>query len=234
MKVAIVLSGHMRCWETVFPNFKTHFIDKYQPDIFIHTWADEGWWVPQEGVKGVDPQSVALDAQKAYDTYRPVSMTVEDFDPYLPIFAKRVEAFTNFYHRPRNIVSMFYKMGAAFHLLEQHVLRTGTKYDLIIRMRPDMLIQTTMPDFDPEKFYTLAHRNHMGGGTGDMFQIGSYENVRQFVKIGCELEELYAQTGLLCPHVLSVQHIKNLGLPWEEFTVHKTIQHTPQGQYGNG
>ena len=231
MKVAIVLSGHMRCWKQVFPNFQEHFLTRYSPDIFIHTWDDEGWWVPQEGAMGVHERSDALDADAVRAAYNPVKMVVEHFADFEPVFAERVKTFTNFYHRPRNIVSMFYKMGMGMGLLTEHILKTGTKYDLVIRMRPDMILHQPMPDFDPAKFYTLAHRNHMGGGTGDMFQIGSYESVSCFATIGTKLEDIYAETGLLCPHTFSVQHIQKSGLPWQEFHVNKTLQHTPAGQY---
>jgi hypothetical protein len=33
-KVAVILTGHMRSWKQVFPNFKEKIIDKYNPDIF--------------------------------------------------------------------------------------------------------------------------------------------------------------------------------------------------------
>ncbi len=231
MNVAIVLSGHMRCWNQVFPNFKEHFIDRYNPDIFIHTWSDEGWWVPQEGALGVHEKSDMLDVEAVREAYKPIQMVVEDFSDYEPVFAERVKTFTNFYHRPRNIVSMFYKMGACVNLLEEHILKTGKKYDLVIRMRPDMILHEPMPELDPTKFYTLAHRNHMGGGTGDMFQIGDFDSVSRFASMGTKLEDIYAETGLLCPHTFSVHHIKALGLPWQEFHINKTLQHTPAGQY---
>lgn len=231
MKVAVVLTGHLRCWKMVFPNFKEHFIDRYSPDIFIHTWDDEGWWVPQEGAMGVHERSDALDVEAVRAAYNPVKMVVEHFADFEPVFAERVKTFTNFYHRPRNIVSMFYKMGAGVNLLEEHILKTGKKYDLVIRMRPDMILHQPMPEFDPEKFYTLSHRNHMGGGTGDMFQIGSFDRVASFATIGTKLEDIYAHTGLLCPHTFSVTYIQALGLPWQEFNINKTLQHTPAGQY---
>ena len=44
MKVAIVLTGHMRRWREVLPNFKERVVAKYNPDIFISTWNDEGWY----------------------------------------------------------------------------------------------------------------------------------------------------------------------------------------------
>jgi len=52
-----------------------------------------------------------------------------------------------------------------------------------------------------------------------------------FSKASCFITHLYARTGLLCPHVISEQWIKDLGLNWEEFNIHKTLQHTPRGEY---
>jgi hypothetical protein len=232
MKTAIVLTGHMRCWQQVFPNFKERIIDRYKnPDIFIHTWKDEAWWAPQEGAKGFVEGTPNIDIQGVKAHYNPVEMVVEDFDEYLPIFESRTGDFPNFYHRPKNIMSMFYKIGAGLNLLENHVLKTGTEYDLVIRMRPDMILHDYLPAFDLNKFYTLAHRNHMGGGTGDMFQIGSLENVSKFSRIGLELGSLYRDTDLLCPHVLSQHYISKYQMPWQEFMVNKTLQHTPAGQY---
>ncbi len=233
MKVAVVLSGHLRCWETVFPNFKERVIDRYNPDIFIHTWSDAGYWVPQEGRLGVHENSPPLDAPKAYEAYKPLKMVVETFTEYEPFFAKRVIPFTNYFHRPRNIVSMFHKMGAAFNLLEEYVTLTGTKYDLVIRMRPDMILHQDLPEFDPATtFYTLAHRNHKGGGTGDMFQIGNFKDVGTFCRIGTDIEELYQETGLLCPHVISQHFIRTrIQSNHAEFDIQKTIQHTPRGPY---
>ena len=230
-KVAIVLTGHMRCWPVVFPNFKQHFIDRYKPDIFVHTFSDEGYWVPQEGRMGIHEGSPLIDEKAIRDAYNPVEMVVERFEDLEPVFAKRVVPFTNYYHRPRNIISMFYKMGSGMNLLEQHMMKTGAKYDMVFRMRPDMILHEPMPDLHPNYFYTLAHRNHMGGGTGDMFQIGSLRNVQKFCNIGMYLEELYGQLGLLCPHTFSEQHIRNLNLPWKEFYVNKIIQHSPNGPY---
>ena len=73
MKVAIILTGHLRCWETVFPNFKQKFIDRYNPDIFIHSWDEEGWWQPSDvkNVKGYYDQTPKIDKQKVIDFYKP-------------------------------------------------------------------------------------------------------------------------------------------------------------------
>jgi hypothetical protein len=230
-RVAIVLSGHMRCWDQVRDNFKERFLDRYQPDVFISTYLDQAFWMPHEGRLGYKEDSPLAELDLVREDLKPIEMVVEDFLDLEPIFAERVKACPTYYHRPRNIVSMFYKIGAGMQLLEKHTMKTGQAYDMVIRMRPDMLINEPMPEFEPNIFYTLAHRNHMGGGTGDMFQIGPQETVLAFSKIGMYLEHIYQNTQLLCPHVASVEFIKMLGIPWKEFDVNKTIQHTPAGPY---
>jgi hypothetical protein len=233
MKVAICLTGHLRCWQTVFPNFKEHFIDRYNPDIFISTWNNEGYWVPTEGPMGIQEDTPLIDEAAVRVAYNPISIDIENFDDFEPLFAERAKNFPTYFHRPRNIISMFYKMGMGLQQLERHCMVTGKTYDMVIRMRPDMVMKEPMPDLDPNNFYTLAHRNHMGQGTGDMFQIGNPAMVTAFSKIGMHMEAIYSATQLLCPHVFSVAYIQALKLPWQEFNVNKIIQHTPNGQYGH-
>jgi hypothetical protein len=230
-RVAIVLTGHLRCWKTVFPNFKENFIDRYSPDIFIHTWKDEGYWVPVDSANSVKQDAPLLDEADVRAHYKPIEMVIEDFADYEAAFTKRAEPFTNFLARPRNVISMLYKMSAGMALLDKHVAETGKPYDLVIRMRPDMILHEPMPEFDLEKFYTLNHGNHLRQGTGDMFQIGKPEFISAFLTIGEHLEELYAELGIFCPHIMCAHYIQKLGLPWEEFAVRKTLQHTPKGQY---
>jgi hypothetical protein len=111
------------------------------------------------------------------------------------------------------------------------MFKTGKQYDLVIRMRPDLTFNEPLPDFNPNKFYTLGYRNHMGQGTSDMIQVGNFFSMCLFSKVLHFLPQVYNETGLLCPHVISEQFIRRLGLPWEEFMINKTIMHTPLGEY---
>ena len=130
-----------------------------------------------------------------------------------------------------NIISMFHKLNRGVDMMEDYVSQTGEFYDLVIRMRPDLVFNEELPSFDPHKFYTLAHRNHLGQGTSDMIQVGNMMSMIMFSKASCFLTHLYMKTQLLCPHVISQTWIEDLGLPWEEFSINKTIMHTPKGEY---
>jgi hypothetical protein len=230
MNVALLLTGHMRCWEQVFPNTKHHIIDKYNPDVFIDTWDREAYWDPHSQ-KGITENGPKLDITRIEEAYKPVCMNVDDYAQYEDNFANRAEQFTNFYHVPKNQLSMWFKVGRGMLTVEEHMMLTGKTYDVIIRMRPDLMFNQPLPDFDPNKFYTLGYKNHMGQGTSDMIQVGNFFTMSLFCKVLYHMPQLYKETGLLCPHVISEHFIRRLGIPWQEFMIDKTIMHTPLGEY---
>lgn len=41
MKCALIVFGHMRTYERCFPSLKQNLIDIYNPDVFIHTWDEK-------------------------------------------------------------------------------------------------------------------------------------------------------------------------------------------------
>lgn len=233
MKVAVVLTGHLRCWRDVLPNFKEKIVNRYNPDVFIHTWNEEGWWIPgdKQNEKGYFEETPLINRDEIIEAYQPKGLAIEDWKNYNELFEYRGSYYKNFAHRPKNIISMFHKLNRGISMLEDYVSQTGEYYDLVIRMRPDIIFHQDLPDFNNQKFYTLAHRNHLGQGTGDMMQVGNMLDMIIFSKASCYLNQLYMNTQLLCPHVLSSQWIDDMGLPWEEFTIHKTLQHTPRGEY---
>jgi hypothetical protein len=230
MNVAVILTGHMRCWEQVFPNFEERVLRKYNPDVFINTWEDEAYWDPHS-THGIVENAPVIDHESIIKTYNPVDMIMENYDDFKDDFISRAERYKNFYHVPKNIISMLYKIGQGGLMMEDHMFKTGKHYDLVIRMRPDLVFNEELPDFDPNSFYTLGYRNHMGQGTSDMIQVGNSFMVSLFTKLLHHLPHVYRQTGLLCPHVISEKYIRNLGLPWKEFMIDKTIMHTPLGEY---
>jgi hypothetical protein len=220
----------MRDWQTVFPNFKEKVIDRYSPDIFIHTWDDVGYWI-NSGTVSVHPESPKLDVTGVTTAYKPKMIAVEAQSKYSDIFQARASKFEVVKHKPQNIVSMYFSLYSGVNLVERYSTLFGVKYDLVIRLRPDMILHQDLPDLSPHKFYTIYHPSGYGKGTGDMFHAGSQENMSRFAKAGQMLEEVYADVGELCPHIVGQVVIQKLGLDHEELHIAKTLQHTPSGQY---
>ena len=95
MKVALLLTGHMRCWDQVFPNTKQHIIDKYNPDIFIDTWDSEAYWDPHSA-KGITEGGPKLDIAGIEEAYKPVVMNVDSYEQFEDNFVTRAKQFETF------------------------------------------------------------------------------------------------------------------------------------------
>lgn len=230
MKLALVLTGHMRCWDQVFSNTLEKIISKHETDVFIHTWKDQAWWDPhsKEGIATGTPK---IDFDSVIKNYNPISIVVQDFEEYKQDLEKQSEIYTNHHHVRKNIISMFYKLSQGVSLMEEYTMRTGNQYDLVIRMRPDMIFNEDLPNFDPNFFYTIAHKNHLGQGTGDTFQASNPFIISLFSKILMIMPQIYSETKILCPHIVSEHFIKKFGLNWKEFDIKRTLMHTPLGPY---
>ena len=215
----------MRRWREVLPNFKERVINKYNPDIFINTWNDEGWYGQNQSdqLDGFLSGSTKVDANEIKEAYGAKIVEVEDFEKLKPNFVDQIQRYPNYFHRSLNIYSMLYKMSKGVHSLEKYILETGTEYDLVIRMRPDMFIHQEIPNFDTNMFYTIHHANHLGQGTGDMLQAGNLMNVTNFCRAIYHLPKIYAQVGVLCPHIVSIKMIELLHLPWQPIGMNKDL-----------
>ena len=124
MKVALILTGHMRCWEQVAPNTRQHIIDKYNADVFIDTWDQEAYWDPHSE-KGVTENGPKVDFGKVNKAYKPVrQMRIEPYGAYEQNFAERAKQFTNFYHVPKNQISMWFKVGRGMTMVEDYMMLT--------------------------------------------------------------------------------------------------------------
>ena len=230
MNVALILTGHLRCWEQVFPNTKEVILDRFQPDVFIHAWDDEAWWDPhsKEGFVADTPK---IDMDKIKKAYNPVEYVSENFEDYRADFDKQAEQYENHYHVKRNILSMFYKAGRGINMMNQYTAKTGKHYDFVIRMRPDLVFKQHLPEFTNGKFYTIQHKNHLGQGTGDMFQASNQWLMSMFGNLSIILPVLYNNTKVLCPHIISENMFRSLNMPWEEFPIERMLMHTPAGEY---
>jgi len=240
----LVLTGHMRTWELAKGTLIRNFIEKYDAEVFISTWRNKGYWVSPDqdpNNKGINSNSPNLhleDEKKIFTELGPLVMNIDEYEKwgFEKDFTKRAAKYLPFCQeiRPVNIISQFYKMYDGLTLLENHVARTGTQYDLVIRTRPDVIWNDISLDFEPEKFYTNFHRNHTGQGTGDLLQVSGYKQMMIFKKLIFNLDELTAYNNRFCPHIFVDTYLKHfIGIDYVELNIPKVIMHTPQGQYQN-
>lgn len=243
-KVALILTGHMRCWEQVWPNIKKHFVDPYDTDVFISTWQTEGYWTSPENDpenKGININSPEVDFDRVEKIIKPKDILIDPDNYRADMFlvgAKMLEPLCKEI-RPYNVLSQFYRMIMGSAVYERN-REEESQYDWIVRMRPDLIIHSTMPNFNavPNDFiFTIHHPNHEGLGTGDMFFASSPRNFATFMEpfISGSFLNIVNEMGRFCPHMLTKKIIKEICKKNEakhvELHIDKTIQHTPNGQY---
>ena len=230
MKVALLISGHLRCWKQNFPYIEKTFLDKYNPDVFISTWDNEGWWqwnVP----KGFYAGSPEINEQEVANAFKPKFMRTEKYDPYDPIFAERSTRYKNCMGWPKNVISMFYKWVDVTNLMRLYQGIHGVEYDMVIRYRSDLQILGDLPEeYDLNNFY-IVYNHYDQGGLNDVIYIGNYDQVTKATEIGLHLDSLYSQTGLFCTHILTEQHFKNLKFNVTQLQIPYRLHNTPWGQH---
>lgn len=236
MRTALCLSGHMRCWESVFPNTEAHIISKYNPDIFISTWDTEGYWTSPENDpegNGYVKESPVLDVTKVIEKYDPIQISVLKQSAYQDMFNKFSQPLQEISGeiRAANIYGQFYQMQACFGLMENYSLSNFFEYDLIIRMRPDIVFHEPLPELEPEKLHVLRHTNPQGRGVGDMFAAGNMENMSEFMDNMMAFEEVARSNGKFCPHEITEHALIVTQATYVVLDINKTLQHTPNGQY---
>jgi hypothetical protein len=241
MKTALVFTGLLRCWDLAYPSIEREILDKYEPDVFFDIWSEVGYYTGKayqqaptdqfvklaEGDRGFYDAGPLVNSAELIDVYDPKVIRIEDFRR----FESKADEFAayakNAFTRPKNTYSMFYKIARGMETLQ-----TFGEYDLVIRMRPDLILNSALPDLDPKTFYTIRHGNRYGQGTGDGFQAGSPYNVGRFANYGfLNLREMYRRIGVSCPHLFTQQTISDYNLPWTELSVEFVTMHSPNGSY---
>jgi len=220
MKVALVITGHMRCWKQLFPYFKHKYILPYDPDIYISTWNTEGWWKWGSFYE----QSPSINVDEIIEAYKPVDINIEDFNSYKDSFESRSKYFTNTIGYPVNAISMIYKWYDGIRLIKDD-------YDLVIRLRTDVEYLDPLPDFDPDKFYAPHHPGLNQGGLGDMLHASSYDKMKTFGDLYINLEYVYNQTNMLCPHLITQKYIEMNNFDLVEFKCNYNLHNTPFGRH---
>jgi len=190
MKIAICISGLPRSYKEGFKELKTHFLDKYDCDIYIHTWLDTK--TTYETGHKFAPKAyynfTEEDYQNILDLYQPKSY---EFQKPIPFDDNKITGFKLGY-KLHNILSAACSAQSCFNLLKQSKI----KYDLIIRYRfdlqftdyvsPECIFLKNLIDIDSTKLSIFAYPEEEDGTPtrtceiDDIFAVGNYEVMEKF------------------------------------------------------
>jgi hypothetical protein len=183
MKVAVCISGQPRNYEQGYHELKKWFLDKYDCDVFLHTWKDTNSTMGggHKFSTPVEYQFTEDDYNQILELYNPVN---HHFQKPIPFDNKGVEGHLGY--KLHNILSGYYSVYACNKLL----LDSDKDYDLVIRTRfdlqftdyisPECEFLTDITQLDPNCVNVFQYPLDNGYPTrvsevDDLFAIGSME-----------------------------------------------------------
>jgi len=193
LDVALCMSGQMRTYKKCYGSLKLYVLDELDPDVFIHTWKDPGITTKFGGNE--DSKSVEKVRQTTLKRlYDPTTAVIEEFQEeyYTQKGEIRVPPeLVRSGHNRKGDIPMFYKMKQCNNLKRDEEKRLGKKYDLVIRMRPDLEFHRPVPDRVLESPSTLWHTNPGDIRVSDKFAVSSSEHIDYHTAVWDRLSEYW-------------------------------------------
>jgi len=116
MKTALCFSGKLGDWEICRESIFDNIILPLKPDIFLSTWNDEPY-----------PEFI--------DYYKPKKWKALNFRETMSLINPK----DNFPQQPNTgLIPMLAGIKAVNSILNEHLIKNKTQYDLVIRLRPDI------------------------------------------------------------------------------------------------
>jgi hypothetical protein len=127
MKIAICISGQPRNFKQSYKSLKTYFLDKYDCDIYFHTWKVPNFESTNFGFGNHQYNLNEGDFLNLINLYQPQQFLLEN-----PIIFDASGYQCPIWRQPlNNTLSMFYSIYKSFQLIEGD-------YDYILRTRFDI------------------------------------------------------------------------------------------------
>lgn len=147
MKVALLLYGQPRSIDNlkVYNSHKLHILDKYDTDVFCHTWYKPDTILPVSSwskLNNVVCPNNSIDIIKEY--YKPKVLHYEEPKYFYNSKISNSKEITVFNYANdsniSNIISQLYSIDNVSKLFIQYSNTTGTVYDFVIVARYDIII----------------------------------------------------------------------------------------------
>ncbi len=203
MKIAVEISGHLRTFAVCAPLLRRYLLDRYDCDVFIHTWDKmEHQNLSWHGKKGMGDgkAAAAVDeaiTQKVMDLYQPKKIIFENeadikkIDGFLiPPRARDKDGDDFGGFALQAVYNTLYTEVRAHQLMTNYAKENNIKYDFVIRTRPDIgllepfVIDPYLPFFNmhahsvvffPSWIYTLNAFSRLENKDYEKFLPGSMD-----------------------------------------------------------
>ena len=175
MKIAICISGQARNFKQSYNGLKSYFLDKYDCDVYFHTWKTPNFESTNFGFGNTQYTLTDNDYNDLIQLYNPKKYIIEK-----PIVFDASDYKCPIWRQPlNNTLSMFYSVYKSIQLVDK-------EYDYIIRTRFDIdysKFNLELPQEGiilPEWNTDIRVRNR---GYYDVFAIGKQQDMNIYSEI---------------------------------------------------
>lgn len=221
MRIALCISGLCHGFEEAIPFLRANLIDTLQPDVFIHTWNISGARTLDAINTKALPQSTR---ELIAESFRPIDAVFEPFREFDgSLYRDRCEC------NAASALSMFYKIRECNRLKSAHEREQGFTYDVVIRCRFDMRLES------PVRVEDLVDLNQWlygpdawnWGGINDQFAFSSSSNMDVYAGIFDSIDEYWQRGGLFNPEKLLQYHLEDRLIPCRKIHLRYALVGSP-------
>jgi hypothetical protein len=243
MKVAVCYSGMIRGFLNNIENHKKFILSYYDCDVYLSFWDVYGFgYLPfsryksdkhirynmEENKLEIIPftESDLIDEsvkKEIVDRLNPVNYIFESFTSYEPTLTERERPLIEKYGYSEtncNIGQLlaWNTLGGYYRIYEcgEMVKNSGIKYDAVVRMRPDSILEDVVNLQTPDKgiIYANQHSSWGSDAINDSLLYGDMESMEIYRNMHNHLIDIFHQTqgpGNAAEHLLYV-YLTNMGL----------------------
>jgi len=155
MKIAVLMYGHMRTFKSCFNNLDKYLLSRIDADLFIHSWNTIESITPSWHTSHIR-HNRSVNENEIDLLYGPRCIRI-DRQPCAPKNINKVVDGVNLF----GFRCMYYSLYAANKLRKKYEAEKGIKYDVVIKMRPDIYLKTNFPT---DLFYSCMINNMFCSG----------------------------------------------------------------------
>ena len=186
MKIAMTISGQPRQYAAGFLECKKWFLDKYDIDVYLHSWVDKEFYKYDFFDEGKLQNTYTADENtysEILELYKPKGYL---FEKAINFDATDIKGSNN--QRLNSQLGMWMSLKRAWDLLEE----SGIKYDYVIRTRFDLQFTdhvvescpliSNITQLDPNQvnLFDYHNDNHRKLNVNDLFAIGGYDVMKVY------------------------------------------------------
>lgn len=216
MKVALCFGGLPRYVTQTYGYWKNCILDKYDTDVFVHSWNDYNHWKGGSGEQRLSDQIIGL--------YKPVSITLEPPKSIdTSIYTERIWP-----HRttPHGVLSQWYSVAHSLRQRQKYEQHKGFKYDIVVRARFDWYLEAV--DFEINNCWNIALTPTLSGhkfrlrdqvltGINDQFGYASSDVATVMSGLFDHIPYLYQNERVdFCSELFLKAHLELSGIPVKE------------------